>query len=59
MTSESRRKTSGPSDAMLTAKLLLFLVGLSLALSFAAWRNGLLPDGTNPLDLIAPWATTN
>jgi hypothetical protein len=59
MTSESRRRTSERSDTMPAAKLLLLLAALSLVLSFAAWRNGLLADRTSPLDLIAPWATTN
>jgi hypothetical protein len=59
MTSERRHKTSEPSVAMLTAKLLLLFVAMSLVLSFAAGRAGLLPDRTSPLDLIAPWATTN
>jgi hypothetical protein len=59
MTSERRNKTSEPSVAMLTAKLLLLFVVVSLVLSFAAGRAGLLPDRTSPLDLIAPWATTN
>jgi hypothetical protein len=44
---------------MLTAKLLLLFVAMSLVLSFAAGRAGLLQDRTSPLDLIAPWATTN
>jgi hypothetical protein len=59
MTSENRRKPSEPSVAMLTAKLVLLFVAVSLVLSFAAGRAGLLPDRTSPLDLIAPWATTN
>ena len=59
MTSENRRKTTEPSVAVLTAKLLLLFVAMSLVLSFAAGRAGLLPDHTSPLDLIAPWATTN
>ena len=59
MTRERRHKTSEPSVAMLAAKLLLLFVAMSLVLSFAAGRAGLLPDRTSPLDLIAPWATTN
>jgi hypothetical protein len=59
MTNEKPRNAADPSIAVITAKLLLLFVCVSLALGFVATRTGLLPDGMTPLDPIVAWATTN